>query len=398
MAHDVFICHSSKDKTTADAMCAVLEARGLRCWIAPRDIRAGADWSEAILDGISQARVLVLVFSSNANASQQVKREIERAVHKGIVVIPFRIEDVLPARALEYYLSTPHWLDAFTPPLERHLNVLANQIAALVDAGRAGQGAAPAAHPAAPAATTAKWPLAQWHVPRGKTAWLIAGGASLLLVALVAAAMIPWNSPPPQWRQVSLAADMSVGDRVIADGVLHQQGIAISGRVPETVRVYLQRQDHLYDGTYAILPATANVMSACDDTGLPPSYTIVFADPVTAVRLTRPALYRDTKSGVTHAAWNAQALNAEGQAIEGEQIAQEPLLRGLSDADCAGGHPPGTTCSDIPARSFELRAKDGEPIYSVRIHGDNRRNGNPFAASCSLIISKLEYVPYGGGS
>lgn len=36
MAHDVFISYSSKDKTAADATCAVLEGCGVRCWMAPR--------------------------------------------------------------------------------------------------------------------------------------------------------------------------------------------------------------------------------------------------------------------------------------------------------------------------------------------------------------------------
>lgn len=41
MAHDVFISHSAKDKEAAHGLCAGLEARGLRCWIAPRDIVPG---------------------------------------------------------------------------------------------------------------------------------------------------------------------------------------------------------------------------------------------------------------------------------------------------------------------------------------------------------------------
>jgi WD40 repeat protein len=68
---------------------------------------------------------MVLIFSANANTSAQIKREVERAVNKGIPVIPFRIEDVAPTETLEYFISTPHWLDAFTPPLERHLEYLA---------------------------------------------------------------------------------------------------------------------------------------------------------------------------------------------------------------------------------------------------------------------------------
>src|SRR5947209_5879057 len=90
---DAFVSYSSKDKAVADAAVATLEARGVRCWIAPRDIVAGKEWSEAIIDGIEQARMLVLIFSAHANSSQQVIREVERAVHRGIPILPFRIED-----------------------------------------------------------------------------------------------------------------------------------------------------------------------------------------------------------------------------------------------------------------------------------------------------------------
>jgi len=133
MSHDVFICYSSRDKPVADAVCAVLEAEGVRCWIAPRDILPGADWGECIIDSINEARAMVLIFSSNANTAQsQIKREVERAVNKGIPVIPFRIENVMPTKSLEYFLSTPHWLDAFTPPLDEHVRQLSNSIKRLL--------------------------------------------------------------------------------------------------------------------------------------------------------------------------------------------------------------------------------------------------------------------------
>lgn len=133
MAHDAFISYSSKDKTVGDAVCATLEGAGIRCWIAPRDISPGTDWGAAIITGIEGARVFVLVFSRHANDSQQVKREVERAVHKGIAIIPLRIEDVVPAASLEYFLSTPHWLDAFTPPLDRHLQYLAAVVRQIIE-------------------------------------------------------------------------------------------------------------------------------------------------------------------------------------------------------------------------------------------------------------------------
>ena len=132
MAHDVFISYSNKDKLTADAVCAALEANGIRCWIAPRDILPGSDWGEAIIDAIHACRAMLLVFSSNSNASPQIKREVERSVNAGIPVVPFRIEDVMPSKTLEYFISTQHWLDALTPPMEQHLHYLVNTMRAIL--------------------------------------------------------------------------------------------------------------------------------------------------------------------------------------------------------------------------------------------------------------------------
>jgi hypothetical protein len=49
---------------------------------------------------------MVLVLSATANTSTQIKREVERAVNKGIPVIPLRIEDVAPSKkAAPIYLK-----------------------------------------------------------------------------------------------------------------------------------------------------------------------------------------------------------------------------------------------------------------------------------------------------
>lgn len=125
-AFDVFISYSSKDQTIADAAVAVLERRGLRCWVAPRNIVAGKEWGESIIEGIEQSGLMVLIFSQHSNQSKQVVREVERAVAKGIPIIPFRIEDIPASKAMEYFISCNHWLDAFHPPLEKHLEKLAD--------------------------------------------------------------------------------------------------------------------------------------------------------------------------------------------------------------------------------------------------------------------------------
>ena len=88
----------------------------------------GLTLAAEVRDRYPQTRVMILIFSSHANASPQIKREVERAVNAGAIIIPMRIEDVLPEDDLEYFLGTPHWLDAFTPPLEHHLEKLAATI------------------------------------------------------------------------------------------------------------------------------------------------------------------------------------------------------------------------------------------------------------------------------
>ncbi|MBI9014777.1 MAG: TIR domain-containing protein [Clostridiales bacterium] len=121
MAHDIFISYSSKDKIYADAICAALEKSKRRCWIAPRDILPGENWGEAIVDAISESKIMVIIFSANSNASQQVIREVERAVFKNIPIIPFRIQDIKPTKSMEFFLSTPHWLDAIDDDKDKHI-------------------------------------------------------------------------------------------------------------------------------------------------------------------------------------------------------------------------------------------------------------------------------------
>ena len=120
MARDVFISYSQPDRDCANELTHHLEASGFSVWIAPRDVAPAAEWAAEIIDAISAAKVMVLVFSSSSNISPQVRREVERAVHKDLRILPFRIEDVLPSRSLEYFLSAQHWLDGFPAPRELH--------------------------------------------------------------------------------------------------------------------------------------------------------------------------------------------------------------------------------------------------------------------------------------
>ncbi len=151
MAHDVFISYSSPDRNTALAVLHGLERAGIRCWMAPRDIKPGAIWAESIMEAIQHSRALVVVFSASANRSSNVINEVDAAVRKGAIIIPLRIEDVMPEGAMEYHLRTRHWLDALTPDLEAHTSRLAEQVGALLASSSPPLPEPPSAHRVKPA-------------------------------------------------------------------------------------------------------------------------------------------------------------------------------------------------------------------------------------------------------
>ncbi len=130
--HEVFISYSNKDKAVADALCSTMEEKKIRCWIAPRDISAGNSWGGSIIEAIEDSQVMVLVYSGHSNLSPQIIREVERAVAKGLLIVPFRIEASPMSKDMEYFLSSSHWFDALTPPLEQHLAHFAEMVRLLL--------------------------------------------------------------------------------------------------------------------------------------------------------------------------------------------------------------------------------------------------------------------------
>ena len=125
---DVFISYSNKDSHLANQVCGALEAAGLRCWIAPRDISKGTLWPEAITTALEQCPVVVLIFTANSNASPDVLNEIALATENNAARIVFQAEAVPPSKSLKYYLHVVQWLDATAPPLKPHLRELVGAV------------------------------------------------------------------------------------------------------------------------------------------------------------------------------------------------------------------------------------------------------------------------------
>lgn len=137
MAKDVFISFASPDRASAEAVAGVLERRGFDCWICTRDVPPGSNYQEAIVAAISAAKVMVIVFSSRANTSDEIKKELSLASKHRLVVIPLMFEDIVPGAAFDYEFSTRQWVRVFED-WDRAMTQLADQVAATVQIGRGG--------------------------------------------------------------------------------------------------------------------------------------------------------------------------------------------------------------------------------------------------------------------
>lgn len=109
---DIFISHSAADKELANFLCNSFEARGLSCWIAPRDIVPGAEWAESITGAIADCSVLLVIYSKNSMRSSQVAKEIGMADRKSKYIVPYKIDDTEPEGSFDYYLSCCQWVVA----------------------------------------------------------------------------------------------------------------------------------------------------------------------------------------------------------------------------------------------------------------------------------------------
>jgi serine/threonine-protein kinase len=106
----VFISYATEDLQLAEKVCRYLEERDVKCWMAPRDIPAGKDYAEAIVDGIRDARGLIVLLSAASNESPDVYREIRTAGQRNLPLVPIMIEQVEPAERIQYFIGAHQWL------------------------------------------------------------------------------------------------------------------------------------------------------------------------------------------------------------------------------------------------------------------------------------------------
>lgn len=130
----VFISYASGDVAHAFATCRQLEENGLPCWIAPRDIdRDILPYPEAIQRGLSQARAVVVLISDTANLSIHIPRELDLALERKLVIVPVRLQEVIPGGQLNYLLRTCQWLDAYNRNFDDAMQELLKRLRSILD-------------------------------------------------------------------------------------------------------------------------------------------------------------------------------------------------------------------------------------------------------------------------
>ena len=198
MPKDVFISYSQDDKVWAEKVCAQLEEAGIGCWIAPRDIAPGVTWPAAITGAIRECRLMVIIFSTHANQSPHMAREIEVADNRHVPILPVRVEDVAPAGDMEYFLSNRQWYDFRGGIVERQVKPLPEVVSSLLG-GAPEQAGAPSLGPAVPSGGA---PAARPGTRRGAGIWIAAGAGVVILGAgvwyAIGSRQARVSAPPPE--------------------------------------------------------------------------------------------------------------------------------------------------------------------------------------------------------
>lgn len=122
----IFISSSSNDKAIANAAYENLEQKGIKCWSSDKNIQSHQNYNAAILKAIHNCRAMVFIYSSSAESSQDVLREVREAAENNKIIIPFIVENKIPSQNMEVYLQGNYKIDATTSSIYESIYKLEN--------------------------------------------------------------------------------------------------------------------------------------------------------------------------------------------------------------------------------------------------------------------------------
>lgn len=135
MACDVFISYKSETIDIVNAIVHSLEAEGIRCWYAPRDLErtyTESYYSDAINKVIHETKVVIAIVCDEMLNSGWCRNEMDLALDTGKIVIPYSIRKVTISNGLTMRMRGHHWIDAFPEP-EKKFSLLVNNIKGILN-------------------------------------------------------------------------------------------------------------------------------------------------------------------------------------------------------------------------------------------------------------------------
>jgi hypothetical protein len=133
---DVFITSSRRDMDAANKICKALEATGIRCWMAHRDIPPGRGYLGPILEALDQCQTVITIASANMSTSNIYL--LDRAAGRGVPIVWLMLDTAAPPAEFTRFRELASAIDASFPPLESHLGYVADRVTLLLGRGPKG--------------------------------------------------------------------------------------------------------------------------------------------------------------------------------------------------------------------------------------------------------------------
>ncbi len=250
--HTVFISYSTKDLHQAETVRNVLENNAIPCWMAPRDIPGGSNYTKEIPIAIRGCQVFVLILSANSQSSPWVLKELDSAVNAGKVILPFMLEECQLSDEFNFLLTGAQRYSAYQKKAEA-LEALISRIRAITDGAPAPQPAeavqAPQGKSTPPAAPqirdtvlgTAHCPACggselehlekktgRFTVAERSTMLLtpliaVAGGTIVGFVALIVLAFLPIPNKLLAWPEIIITLAGLIGSWILGRRMLSER-------------------------------------------------------------------------------------------------------------------------------------------------------------------------------
>ena len=99
----VFLSYNQNNNEISKEIQTVLEDRGVYVWRAPKDVPLGKYYLPEEMQAIEECDAFLILLSSPAQRSEEVKKEFDKALEVGKPILPLWVEDVPENEISKYY-------------------------------------------------------------------------------------------------------------------------------------------------------------------------------------------------------------------------------------------------------------------------------------------------------